>query len=349
MPDDKFNPRRFFLRLAASTGLSALGAAGSAQAFLGRPGKFEWLPTECADKRYPMQLISGQLLGSDGLIAHVPAGKIINNGWGEIGSRRLEGPEQKAVPERLDLAWFSFSEDKFYGGSVPLPHALLMQLFAEGFEVPLAQERDTWRKIVVGMGLGGWTSVWLAGSGLVREVARARVEPVSLAWSRVIDNPAIDRAEFVRSTLMKRLGKEEFETLIRNGPPVSSWPRYARRERWRVVVAGNAVPQYIFVRGFNGECQFHDFTRSSPGVFEPLPRNVQIACLSPKGSKLLAEIGFDEAEMFGAFDQARSAGTEPLTLRFEMEARSRVAIALESSAGRIALQRSRVQIGSLSK
>lgn len=343
------NPRRFFLRVAAGTGLSALGAAGSAQAFLGGPKKFEWLPSECADKRYPMQLISGRLLGSDGLIAQVPAGKIINNGWGEIGSRRLQGPEQKAVPERLDLSWFSFAEDRFYGGSVPLPHDLMTQLFAEGFEVPLANERDTWHKIIVGMGLGGWTSVWLAGSGLVREVAIARLEPVSIDWRRVLDNPAIERAEHVRSTLLGRLGKEEFEALARNGPPLSSWPRYARRERWRVVVAGNAVPQHIFVRGFNGERQFHDFTRSPPGVFEPIPRHVQITYLSPSGSKLLAEIGFDEAEMFGAFDRAKSAGAEPLTLRIEMEARSRVAIALESKVGRIALQRSRVQTGSLGK
>lgn len=349
MPDDAFNPRRFFLKVAASTGLSALGPSGSAHAFMGASRKYEWLPSECADQRYPMQLISGQLMGSDGLIARVPAGKIINNGWGKIGSRRLEGPEQKAVPDRLDLAWFSYAEDKFYGGSVPLPHALLMQLFAEGFEVPLAQERDTWQKILVGMGLGGWTSVWLAGASLVREVAIARVEPVSLAWSRVLDNPAIERADFVRSTLMNRLGKEAFEALMRNGPPVSSWPRYAQRERWRPAVAGNAVPQHISVGGFNGERLFHDFTRSPPGVFEPIPRDAQITYLSPSGSRLMAVISFDEAEMFGAFDQARKTGAAPMTLRFEMEARSRVAITLEGTTGRIALQRSRVQIGSVTR
>ena len=347
MPKLAFNPRRFFLRVAGGIGLSALGASGSAQAFLGRPKTFEWLPTECADKRFPMLLVSGQFLGSDGLIANLPSGKIINNGWGEIGSRRLEGPAQKAVPELLKVSWFSFAEDSFYGGSVPLPHALMTQLFAEGYDVPLTHERDTWHKIIVGMGLGGWTSVWLAGSGLVREVAISRLEPVSLDWSRVLDNPAIERTEFIRSTLMNRLGKDEFEALARNGPPVASWPRYARRERWRVVVAGSAVPQYIFVRGFNGERQFHEFTRSPPGVFEPIPSHMQIAYLSPAGRKLQAEIGFDEVEMLGAFDRAKSTGAEPLTLRFEMEARSRVSIALESNSGRIALQRSRVQIGSL--
>jgi hypothetical protein len=296
-----------------------------------------------------MQLISGKFFDSDGLVARVPEGKIINNGWGEIGSRRLVGPAEKPVPQRLKVSWFSFAEDAFYGGSVPLPKDLLAQLFVEGFEEPLTRARVTWTKIIVGMGLGGWMSVWLAGSGLVREIARARLEPVSLDWTGVLDNPAIDRAEFVRSTLMRRLGKDQFEALIRNGPPVSSWPRYAQRERWRVVVAGNAVPQHIFVRGFNGERQFHEFTRSSPGVFEPIPKHVQITYLSPSGSKLLAEIRFDEAEIFGAFDRAKAAGATPLSLRFEMEERSRVSMALGSGASRITLQRSHVEVSSLGK
>ncbi len=349
MPDDTFNPRRIFLKVGASAGLSALGFSRSAQAFVGASRQFEWLPTECADQRYPMQLISGHFQGGDGSILPVPTGKIISNGWGEIGSRRLVGSPQKPVPERLKLSWFSFAEDKFYGGTVSLPHALMTQLFVEGFEAPLTRERTTWQKIIVGMGLGGWTSVWLAGSGLVREVARARLEPVTLDWSLVLDNPGIERAEFVRSTLMRRLGKDEYEALAKNGAPVSSWPRYAQRERWRFVVAQSSVPQYVFLRGFNGERQFHDLSRSTPGTFDPIPVHVQIVYLSPSGSKLLAEIRFDETEMFGAFDRAKTAGADPLTLRFDMAAPSRISIALESPAGRITLQRSRVQVGSLSK
>ena len=347
MTDHAFNPRRFFLRVAASTGLSALGASGSAQAFIGAPRKFEWLPTECADQRYPMQMISGQFQSSDGAIIPVPAGKIINNGWGEIGSRRLVGAPEKPVPERLELSWFSFAEDTFYGGRVPLPLDLLTKLFVEGFEQPLTHARVTWEKIIVGMGLGGWTSVWLAGSGLVREVARTRLEPVSVDWKLVLDNPGIERAEFVRSTLMKRLGTDQFEALARSGPPVSLWPRYAQRERWSLVVAGSSVPQHVFLRGFNGERQFHDFTRSPPGVFETVPKHVQITYLSPSGRKLLAEIHFDEAEIFGAFDRTRGSGATALTLRFEMGARSRISMALEGPASKTLLQRSRVEQSSL--
>ena len=348
MPDDPFNARRFFLKLAASAGLSALVLPQSARAFFGGAKEFEWLPSECADERYPMQLISGVLISPDGTRIPVPTGKIINNGWGEVGSIRLVGTAQKPVPEKLELAWFSYTEDRFYGGEVALPHALLTQLFEEGFTVPLTQERSTWHKIIVGMGLGGWTSIWLAGDGLVREVARARLEPVTVDWSRVIDNPDLPRQTFIRSTLTRRLGPEALATLSKNGPPVSSWPRYAQRERWRLAVAKGVTPHYLFLRGSNGERQFHDFTRSAPGPFETIPKHAQIAYRSPSGSTLLAEISFDENEIFSAFERGKTAGTTPPTLHFNLKAHSRIAIALETAAGRIALQHSHIEVGRLS-
>ncbi|MBM5571671.1 MULTISPECIES: DUF2931 family protein [Deefgea] len=349
MPDAPCNPRRFFLKLAAHTGLFTLSMPRAVQAALDQSKKFEWLPSECADKRFPMMLVSGLLLArNDEIAAVIPTGKIINNGWGEFGSIRIEGALQKPIPEHLKLTWFSFTENQFYGGSIPLPHALLRQLFEEGFATPLTRERSTWHRIIVGMGLGGWVSVWLAGDGLVREVATARLEQVSQDWSTVLNNPAIPRAEFIRSTLTKRLSQEEFTTLEKNGPPVSTWPRRARRQRWRLLVDGKADPLHIFVRSFNGERHFHEFSQSAPLVLEPIPRFVQITYLSPSGSKLMAEISIDETEIFDAFDKAKHTATEPVTLRFTMEARSQITIALESTSSRMTLQRSRIQIGSLS-
>lgn len=349
MSDQCFNLRRIFLKAAASTGLATLGGAKLAHAFLGGSPKFEWLPSECADERYPMQLISGDLLGKDGVIAAVPAGKIINNGWGEIGSRRLIGPAQKAVPESLELSWFSFAEDKFFGGTVPLPQADLIRLFKEGFEEPQTGARVTWAKIIVGMGLGGWTSVWLAGSGIVREVARAQLSPTQIDWRFVLDNPALDRAEYIRSKLQARLSKADFDTLAKQGPAVATWPRYAQRYRWRMIAAGSHAPQHMFLRSFNGERQFYDFTRSPPEALETAPKHAQITWLTQSGSKLLTEIRFDESELFGALEKAKAATSNGSTLRVEHDARSRVSIVLESQAARIPLTRSRVDVSSLGK
>lgn len=310
---------------------------------------FEWLPTECADERYPMQLISGQLHCSDDVIVPVPAGKIVNNGWGEIGSRRLVGTPQKPVPERLTLAWFSYTEDQFFAGSVELPQVELRQLFVSGFEEPITRAWATWSKIIVGMGLGGWTSVWLAGSGVVHEVARAQLEGTQLDWSLVVDNPDIERSAFIRSKLRARLTKAENEALAKHGPPAATWPRRAQRYRWRIVVAGIQVPLHMFLRSFNGERRFYDFARRPPETLEAVPKHVQITWLTRSGRKLLSEIHLDEAEVFGAFDQASASvsDTSTMTLRVELGARSRISIALERHETRIPLTRSRVEVLSL--
>jgi hypothetical protein len=313
------------------------------------PQSFEWLPTECADERYPMQLISGQLHCSNGEVVPVPAGKIVNNGWGEIGSRRLVGSPQKPVPQRLSASWFSYTEDQFFAGTLSLPQAELTQLFADGFNEPLTGERVTWSKVIVGMGLGGHTSVWLAGSGLVHELVRATFEPAQLEWARVLDNPNIARSEFIRSKLRSRLTTAQLKALAAGGPPVSTWPRYALRYRWRILVNGIQVPLYMFLRSFNGERHFYDFARRPPEVLDTVPKRMEITWLSRSGRKLLTKIGFDEAEVFGAFEKLSPAATDPSTmlLRIEYGTRSRVSISVELEDDRIPLGRSSVEVLSL--
>lgn len=310
---------------------------------------FEWLPTECADERSPMQLISGQLHCSDGVTVPVPAGKIVNNGWGEIGSRRLVGTPLKPVPQRLTAAWFSYTEDQFFAGTLELPPAELTRLFEDGFEEPLTRRWVTWSKIIVGMGLGGWTNVWLAGSGLVQEIEHATLEPAALDWAQVLDNPDIPRSDFIRSKLQARLSSTELKALATHGPLVSTWPRHARRYRWRILVAGMRVPLYMFVRSFNGERHFYDFARQPPKVLDTLPKQLQITWLTRKGGKLLTEIRLDEAEVAGAFEKAGAAvlDTSTTTLRVEFGARAGVSLLVESDEIRIPLERSSVEVLSL--
>lgn len=306
--------------------------------------EFEWLPTECADERSPMQLLSGLLHCPDDEIVSVPAGKIVNNGWGEVGSRRLVGEPRKPVPQRLDAAWFSYTEDEFFAGSLELPHAELTQLFAGGFEEPLTRAWVTWSKIIVGMGVGGRVSVWLAGSGLVQEVAAGQFEAVERDWSQVLDNPAIERAAFIRAKLASRLGKAEIEHLAKHGPRVPSFPRHP----WRLAVSGVQVPLHVFVRSFNGERRFYDFARRPPGALEQVPKHVQITWLMRSGTKLLTEIWFDETEVLRGFERASAAGAStPVTLRVELGTRSRVSLVLENQSTEVSLTRSRVELGSI--
>lgn len=306
--------------------------------------EFEWLPTECADERSPMQLVSGRLHCPDGVVVAIPTGKIVNNGWGEVGSRRLVGEDKKPVPQRLGAAWFSYTEDEFFAGSLELPHAELTQMFAGGFEEPLTRAWVTWSKIIVGMGVGGCVSVWLAGSGLVQEVARGKFDATERDWAQVLDNPAIDRAAFIRAKLASRLGKAEIEHLAKHGPRVPTWPRYP----WRIAVTGVQVPLHMFVRTLNGERRFYDFARRPPGALENVPKHVQITWLMRSGSKLLTDIHLDEAEALRSFERASAAGpSSTMTLHVELGTRSRVSLVLENGKTEVPLTRSRVEVGSV--
>jgi hypothetical protein len=306
--------------------------------------EFEWLPTECADERAPMQLIGGRLHCDDDVMVPVPAGKIVNNGWGEVGSLRIIGEPRKPVPHRLSVVWFSFTEDRFFGGGLELPRAELTQLFVGGFEEPLTRTRATWSNIIVGMGVGGWVNVWLAGSGLVHEVAGGRLEPTEREWSEVIDNPAIERAAFVRAKLAARLSKAEVERLAKQGPRPATFPRFP----WRIAVSGVQVPLHMFVRTFNGERRFYDFARRPPGLHESVPKQLQITWLTRAGRKLLSDIQFDEAEVFRAIEQVSAAwpSTQP-TLHVELRPRSRVSLVLENHKTEVPLVRARVEVSSL--
>ena len=131
--------------------------------------RHEWLPTESAPRRYPVQLVSGDLLFDDDGV-YIPDGRLVMNGWGEIGSTHIVGDDLKPLPTSLDLTWFSYAENVFYAGDFTLDGDRLAQMFARGLQAPTRDERADYSRLIVGMAPGGLICVWLAGAGIVHEV-----------------------------------------------------------------------------------------------------------------------------------------------------------------------------------
>lgn len=306
---------------------------------------YEWLPTECADERYPMQLVSGHLHCAGDQSIRIPSGKIVNNGWGEVGSRHIVGDAQKPVPEQLSLAYFSYTEDQFFAGEVELPHAELARMFQAGLRDPLNGQLLQWDKLIVGMGLGGWICVWLSGSGHVREVFSTKLEPAELDWKRVVDNPNITRANFVGSKLRSRLTDADLRMLAERGPPAPTWQRHSQRYRWRIIVEGVQVPLNMGMRCFNGEHWTYEFARQPPGELSTVPKSMFIIWRTRHDWKLLTKIRFDEREMFAAHDKAAASASDAAlpSMRIELAARSQIAITLEHADGKIPLRGAQVE------
>ncbi|MCP3873094.1 MAG: DUF2931 family protein, partial [Desulfobacteraceae bacterium] len=84
--------------------------------------KFEWLPTECAPKNYPMKIVRGDFIFKNKNSIYIPDGRFIMDGWGEVGSIDIVGEDFKPLPVRLRILWFSYTEDKFYAGDFDLPY-----------------------------------------------------------------------------------------------------------------------------------------------------------------------------------------------------------------------------------
>jgi len=93
---------------------------------------YEWLPTESAPIAFPMEIIEGTLFYPGSGSIYIPDRRPFANGWGRTGSMHLVGDDAKPVPERLELTWFSYAEDKFYSGRFELNHARLDSLFDAG-------------------------------------------------------------------------------------------------------------------------------------------------------------------------------------------------------------------------
>ena len=151
---------------------------------------FDWLPTECAPEDYPARIVRGTLRFPDGRSVYVPGDQLVRNGWGLRGSIHIVGDKLKPVPTHLDLRWFSYLEDRFYGGRFPLPSARMLEMFRAGAAPPEPGPRAAYNRIVVGMAPGGDISVWMGAQRIVREVATFRAPVVDLPWTAVLDNPA---------------------------------------------------------------------------------------------------------------------------------------------------------------
>lgn len=284
---------------------------------------FKWLPTECAPAEFPMYLLRGVLTLQSGAQVAVPGRRDVHNGWGMRGSTHIVGEMVKPLPQRLDLAWFSYTEDRFYQGTFALPLDIVSALFARGVPEDRATRKPAdFERVIVGMAPEGCISVWLAAGAEVVEVASFQAAPADLPWTAVLDNPDVSRAAFIRSTLEQSLGPEGFARLQRQGVPRGLYQSYRTLYRWQPWVTGAGKPDGIRVRSLNGENAFISQKGAAiPRDMRPVPAEVELYWAAPDGTPLLARITFDPAETIASFQKlSRGSPATQLALHLEISA-----------------------------
>ena len=275
--------------------------------------KFAWLPTECAPRGYPMEIVRGDLVFADGSSIYIPDKKVFHNGWGEVGSTHIVGTETKPVPVTLDLTWFSYTEDTFYAGVFALPQEAIVAHFKRGIEGPATGGKTTYDRISVGMAPGGHVSVWLEGQGVVLEVAGFTASAADVPWTALLDNEEVSRSEYVRIVLEEALGVAGAARPV--SAPGGPWERYRRRYPWKIEVVG-AAPTTAWIKSFNGEREYVQSGKiQQQRVRRAAPREIKLHWRQAAGRKRTATLALDEAQVFSAFEQLAAAGETPLALR----------------------------------
>lgn len=256
-----------------------------------------------------MHLLLGRLLTSNGTVVAVPDHRDVSNGWAALGSTHIVGEQFKPVPSRLELEWFSYAEDRFYGGSWSLPSQEMDALFRKILPDHRGAPPHSFNKIYVGVAPEGFAAVWMgAGGAEIIEIGNYQGAEIDRPWKLVIDNPNIKRKDFIARVLDEHLTTEHRERLRREGVPAELFKRYHKRYNWKPYVSGTRTPRILWMTSFNGE--HVRILGTGPVLPRPgysPPEKLRLEWLGPNGDAYATEIALDEAETLDAFEALSSA------------------------------------------
>lgn len=282
--------------------------------------KFDWTSSEGGPKGYPMQLISGNFSLEGGGSLYIPSGALLRNGWGDGRSTHVGGDKLKALPNRVSLSFFSYTENKFYSGDFKLPYQKILTLFKRGYIDPFTNKVETFSEIVAGMAPGGAVGVWLISTESRVEVffGYAKEEPGN--WKSINDNPKYPREEYVRLNIEESLNPEQMADLKQNGIPYGLWERYHKaRYPWQPVFDGMVIKdnRVNVVHYRNGEWERIDL---NPAVLaqhpdRAVPDEVFFVEQSVNSRPVSIEVYFKSDTLLDAFEKLGTANL-PLQLRF---------------------------------
>ena len=270
--------------------------------------KFHWLAQESAPREFPMRVINGTFYyhkQDDGL--YVPTAASITPGWGNGRSVHVVGDDYKTLPDRLDIRFFSFWENKLYHGRFDLPYDKILALFKEGVERD--KERPIFKKIIVGLAPGGVVAVWVGGRE-TREVFFGQAVPYEADIYTPLGSLIENRKEYAESYLQD-LPPEVYQKIKKEGIPFGLWEKYRKSYPWSFSSTPNKQIGDFRISFFNGE----NYRISTPFEYhyapKPIPLVTGFICEFPGDKKqYVYSIGFDHDETYNAMEKLSAKGEE---------------------------------------
>lgn len=266
---------------------------------------FKWFPTSCAPDKFPIELISGEFSLPNNESVGIPLQAYLTYGWGKTGSIDLVGSDEKSLPERVKIKWFSYRERKFFEGESELPTKKIKELFQKGFHSPISGKHETYNYIIVGTAPAGTVSVWLRGQGICTEVMCFKAKEVKEDIESFI-GASPDLETYVRSAMAKKFTISEMAPLDSNDISLLQWETTFRRLfNWKLKVISSVPTISVLASYYNGEVQFwkDNFVYEHLDYPMPTPKKLTLNWELEDGKQGGSEISFEEAEIFSAINK----------------------------------------------
>jgi hypothetical protein len=285
--------------------------------------KFDWLASESAPNYFPMEIVSGYFHDPEGGSLYVPNKRLICEGWGEGVSTHVVGPDLKALPNRLTITFFSYTEDQFYQGDFQLPYERILQLFNSPYYSHKNEQVINYRRLVAGVAPGGLVTVWVVSADRTLEIFSGQAEKTELDWSVITPNTKTPRPQYL--TIMiedsrSELSPEAKEAMAKSPVPLDRWKNYRKRYNWQLQFTGQEPPKMVdYIKYFNGERDLLLYPHSEEYLSQPhaVPKAMTFVWEWPVGHPLKIKLAFDEKEIMEAF-QELDKDNLPIYLSFLM-------------------------------
>lgn len=267
--------------------------------------KIEWRLGVNAPKCYPMRVASGGL-SNGSKSASLTTRAIIYDGWGQGG---LEMSTSYFIPNKLSVKWFSYAEDKFYGGTFSLPEDTMRTLMKQGY-TELNGRLNGYNYLFVNMYPKGGVALWAeAGGSRCVEIGHFQAEEIDYDWSSLYPSTMeVTRAEYNKLILSEAEGAEEY--IAKHG--ISQEPfKTVYRQRYNYTIAIDSVLQcnteFIKFECYNGESDTMEGDGLENNFFKTkaVPKSIYFRWEKNR-VVYFGEIDFKEEEIFNAYARISS-------------------------------------------
>ena len=218
--------------------------------------KYEWAADISAPREYPVEIYTGAAGG----YFFSQMGGFSNSGWGTTGNADfIKAP----LPERLDMTWLSYVDNKFYKGDWKLPTEKIQQLFDGGFYSTTGGKvvTEPYKFINIGLAPKGVVVVWVAGIGKQVEVARFQANEIIIDPKLITeDEKYMFEKDYAKDMLTYdgTISKDVRELIKQYGyPSPEVYEEYREKYLWKpkvILPEGNKITS-LYVRMSNGETE----------------------------------------------------------------------------------------------